>query len=600
MLFVYQLLLYYNKTKALKADATNISIPIISHGGIIVTDNEKALILQNNRIKTYMNFRLVIDHLDEIVIVLNEDRQFVFWNKAIDNLLLKPNNNLLGLRPGEVFNCIHIRENIGECGTTEFCKNCGAFNSIVTALSGESNTNECRIIRSKLGADNILNLKVKSNPIYIEDEKFILFILSDISEIKAGRVLENTFYQLFQNMHSGVAIYEEVDGGEDFVIQFLNEAATKIENVMLDQIIGKRVTDVFPGVVDFGILEVFREVWQTGTPINKPISFYEDNRITGWRENYVFKLPSGEIVAIYEDITEQKKAEEIFIDSKKWVDLILNTVNTGIVIIEPDTHIIKDVNGAAVEMIGIEKDKIIGQVCHKFICPAECEQCPITDLGKEVDNSERVLIDVDGNHIPILKTVSMGIHNNEKYLIESFLDISVQKELEKKLAHLSSVDELTQIGNRRAFENELHKSIDYCHFNKTSIAAIMIDIDLFKDFNDSYGHLEGDECLYRVANIIKDNLKRPYDHVYRYGGEEFIVILSDVDDEGARIVAERIRQAICDAKIEHKKSSVSKYVTVSLGIYVHSKDIMITGDDMVNNADKRLYEAKKSGRNCVK
>jgi PAS domain S-box-containing protein len=121
---------------------------------------------------------------------------------------------------------------------------------------------------------------------------------------------EIRFRELFSYISSGVAVYEAKDNGKDFIIKDFNRASEKIEKVKKEDIVGKSVLKVFPGVKDFGLFKVFQEVYKTGKSQQCPISFYQDQRISGWRENYVYKLPSGEIVAVYEDITERKKAEE--------------------------------------------------------------------------------------------------------------------------------------------------------------------------------------------------------------------------------------------------------------------------------------------------
>ena len=126
---------------------------------------------------------------------------------------------------------------------------------------------------------------------------------------KALRASENRYYKLFQHMSSGVAIYEAVEGGTDFVIRDFNAAAERLEKIQKEEILGRRVTEVFPGVSDFGLFSVFQRVWKTGNSEDHNVSFYQDNRISGWRENHVYKLPSGEVVAIYDDVTDRKQAE---------------------------------------------------------------------------------------------------------------------------------------------------------------------------------------------------------------------------------------------------------------------------------------------------
>lgn len=121
---------------------------------------------------------------------------------------------------------------------------------------------------------------------------------------------ENRYRSLFNYMSSGVAVYTAFNNGEDFIIIDFNESAENIESIKKEEVIGKKVTDAFPGVKDFGLFEVFQRVYKTGSPEHHPITQYMDKRITGWRDNFVYKLPSGEIVSVYDDVTKSKQAEE--------------------------------------------------------------------------------------------------------------------------------------------------------------------------------------------------------------------------------------------------------------------------------------------------
>ena len=117
------------------------------------------------------------------------------------------------------------------------------------------------------------------------------------------------FKILFDNVSSGVAIYEAINDGEDFVFVDFNPAAEEIEHTSKEELIGKTVTEIFPGVKQFGLFDVFRRVYKTGTPEHHPVSIYKDQKIAGWRENYVFRLPSRRIVAVYDDIGARKRTE---------------------------------------------------------------------------------------------------------------------------------------------------------------------------------------------------------------------------------------------------------------------------------------------------
>ena len=132
---------------------------------------------------------------------------------------------------------------------------------------------------------------------------------SDRHQEKELKEYQAKFKVLFENICSGVAIYEARNDGEDFVFMDFNPAAEQIEHIKKEEIIGKSVTEIFPGIRQFGLFDVFRRVYKTGTPEHLPVSVYKDERVAGWRENYVYRLPSGQIVAVYDDVSTRKRTE---------------------------------------------------------------------------------------------------------------------------------------------------------------------------------------------------------------------------------------------------------------------------------------------------
>jgi len=141
------------------------------------------------------------------------------------------------------------------------------------------------------------------------------------------RLSEARYRELFGHMGSCVAVYEAVDDAADFVFRDFNTAAEKAENISKGKVLGRRVTEVFPRVREFGLFEVFQRVWKTGKAAHHPVMLYEDQRISGWKENYVYKLPSGEIVAISEDVTERKKADAALRESEQKLRSIVEHSN---------------------------------------------------------------------------------------------------------------------------------------------------------------------------------------------------------------------------------------------------------------------------------
>lgn len=175
---------------------------------------------------------------------------------------------------------------------------------------------------------------------------------------------EIRYRTLFDNSKSGVAIYRSVRNGRDFHFVDFNRAGEKIDMIKREEVIGKSVLEIFPGIRDFGLFEVFQRVWETGEPESHPIAQYLDNRIAGWRENYVYKLPSGEIVAIYSDETARKQAEMTIRESEERYRGIVENLPLLICRFLPASGIITYVNERYCSHFKKSQEELIG---HPFL-----------------------------------------------------------------------------------------------------------------------------------------------------------------------------------------------------------------------------------------
>lgn len=201
----------------------------------------------------------------------------------------------------------------------------------------------------------------------------------------------------------------------------------------------------------------------------------------------------------------------------------------------------------------------------------------------------------------IIKRDAIPIFTNgvfDGYLWQ-FKETTEQKRHEQKLKEASIIDGLTKIYNRRYFDEMLEKEWGRSIRNVEPLTLIMLDIDGFKAFNDSYGHQKGDACLIQVAQTIKEILRRPSDVVCRYGGEEFVIILPETHQRGGIKIAEKIRKAILALKIAHRASDVNDYVTCSLGVASVTPTKYMPPEEIIRMADQALYTSKTLGRNCV-
>ncbi len=167
------------------------------------------------------------------------------------------------------------------------------------------------------------------------------------------------------------------------------------------------------------------------------------------------------------------------------------------------------------------------------------------------------------------------------------------------LREISLTDELTQLGNRRKFEYFFNYQWDLCKRGKHTISFIIMDIDFFKQYNDTLGHLEGDKCLQLISKILKSVIHRTTDLLVRLGGEEFGILLTETDSKQTAVLGNKILSAIEENAIPHPSSKVKPYVTLSIGMCTIIPTDSISRDELYQSADQALYRAKKLGRNRV-
>lgn len=181
-----------------------------------------------------------------------------------------------------------------------------------------------------------------------------------------------------------------------------------------------------------------------------------------------------------------------------------------------------------------------------------------------------------------------------KLRIKNYLDLKIKNDMLEKL---SMYDGLTNIRNRRFFDETFEKTFSEIKRDKKSLAVLMIDIDFFKPYNDNYGHGQGDETLRKVAKALEKTIKRASDFVARYGGEEFVILLKDINKDGVEAVANNLLNAIRELKITHEFSKIENYVTISIGASFYNSNSDITKLELLLKADETLYNVKNSGRN---
>lgn len=278
-------------------------------------------------------------------------------------------------------------------------------------------------------------------------------------------------------------------------------------------------------------------------------------------------------------------------------------------VLQEDGRVIR-ANNAMLEMLGKKAEEVIGENCEDFLDYDFCQSvmCPL----KKGNNAKACEFDVHlsnlttENNSYLLTTAPLITINGRPGIVAQFKDITSRKEAKDKLEQvnlaleqMALVDGLTQIANRRCFDDTLDKEWQRLKRTGQPLSLLLGDIDFFKKFNDHYGHQAGDDCLRKVGTALAEAVKRPADLVARYGGEEFVVLLPENHSDGAFSVAEHVIDAIKSLQIPHNDSDVSSVVTISVGAatLIPSKDK--NPADLISMADEALYCAKEQGRNRV-
>jgi PAS domain S-box-containing protein len=260
---------------------------------------------------------------------------------------------------------------------------------------------------------------------------------------------EEKFSQMFETMNNGVAVYEAVDDGQNFILTDFNTAAERIEGLKKEAVIGQRVTTVFPGVEELGLLDVFKRVWRTGEAADHPVRLYTDDRLTGWRENFVYKLQSGAIVAIYDDITERKQTEEELKKSEEKYRLLTDTITDNIWILDLDTLKFTYSNPSIVSITGYSAKEVMGLGLQDVLTPSSMT------LAARLLSEE---LSVDRRNTAPSTSATMEFEQYHKDGSTVWTEVSVRFLSDKQGRRTSILGVTRDIRERKRLQNQLQKA----------------------------------------------------------------------------------------------------------------------------------------------
>ena len=517
------------------------------------------------------------------------DFAWVYENQAIANINQTDPQKVIGKRVLDIFP--------GHRGTIIF-----------EAYKHVANTGETQILE-EINAGEVISKPAWLRLVVVSMGEDIAILAQDITERKAAEKTseENVFrfQSLFNEMSAGAAIYKVLNDGQhgkDYIIQDFNRAALKAEGKEKAEVLGKSLYDLRPNIDEYGLIPVFQSVWKTGEPAYYPSKIYVDEKFSNWYENRVYKLPSGEIVAIFDDVTEKSLAAESL---KKQNDLfasLLKILPVGVFMVDSaeGKPLVVNETGKALLGIGIVPDANehnLSEVYKAFKGNTQkhypANEMPIT-LGMKGIKShidDMVVERPDGSRI-LLEVLGTPVNDTEGKpwaSLVTFMDITDRKKAENELLYLSYHDHLTGLYNRRYFEQEL-KNLDTPE--NLPLSVIMFDVNGLKLVNDSFGHDLGDVLLKKSAEAIKKACRED-DIAARIGGDEFVVLLPKTAASEALQISNYIKELASNEKVANMELSISYgYDTKK----TDNQSII----EIIANAENHMYRHKLYERSSIR
>lgn len=318
-----------------------------------------------------------------------------------------------------------------------------------------------------------------------------------------------------------------------------------------------------------------------------------------WLRIFERRTPSGGMVGVRLEVSDLVHEQQRLAASQAHLQALINAASNGIVTLDTAGHML-EVNPACERLFGFTAAELRGGHLSMLIhgLPSAPQDLTLASGNQEFSARHR-----EGHELAVHLAVAEVKTDTTHLFVGMITDFSERKRQEMRLrqanellARQSTTDGLTGVGNRRLFDQALLHEWQRSARSGKPLAMLLVDIDHFKQYNDCYGHVAGDDCLRRVATLLRSCVGRGGESVCRYGGEEFAVLLVDTDLAGAQVVAQRCLDSVRLAAIEHAASPVRASVSLSIGVAARVGDAQTPAQSLIEAADGALYQAKQGGR----
>jgi diguanylate cyclase (GGDEF)-like protein/PAS domain S-box-containing protein len=403
-------------------------------------------------------------------------------------------------------------------------------------------------------------------------------------------ISESRYRELYNNMKSGIIILEASDNSEKLFIKDLNRAAEKIDDISKAKVLNKDIMELVPGLKNTGIPKTIKNVRTTGKSVYIPLFKYNEGKNRFWREIYIYRLPSMEIVLIYNDLSKSVKTEE----NLRRIQFLFEHTREIMLFIDQRGNIL-DANDAAIRAYGYDIGELLSMNIFDLF---EQDSLPVHLNRITDDDFIGVLIETvqqrrDGSIFPAEASFERSKNDDEDLILCIMRDITQHKNALETISHMAYHDALTGLPNRELLNDRLEMAIARANRENQMLALLSLDLDNFKNINDTMGHMSGDHLLQKVSERLL-HVVRKTDTVARMGGDEFIILQQDVNKEpDAEVLAHKILEMFRMPFLIDEKEF---HITTSIGIALCPRDCSDL-ESLLKFADIAMYKAKESGKN---
>jgi len=401
----------------------------------------------------------------------------------------------------------------------------------------------------------------------------------------------------FDNSPNAIIIYEVKGSGAtgmDYIIRDANKSCMEIEGWQKEKVLNQPLGLVRPGVEGFGIIKIFQQVWETGKTVRYPAKVYSYEEEYRWFENVVFKLPAGEIVAVYSDVTDKMLAQQKLVEEKEKLKVTLYSIGDGVIATDGWGKV-EMINQVAEDLTGWKLDEARGKALtaiFEIYNEDTGELCEnpvdlVLKTGRIVGLANHTVLRSKDGTVRAIADSAAPIKNHLGEIlgvILVFRDVTVEKEKEERIKFLSYRDSLTGLYNRAYFEEEIQRLNTE---RQLPLTIVMGDLDGLKLINDVFGHQKGDEALKKLSRVFRDAC-RSEDIIARWGGDEFVILLPKTSEEMGQQICCRIKDYCRGHIIEGTE------ISISLGCATKTK-VEENWEEVLKIAEENMYKNKLLG-----